>query len=217
MVALLEVTTPGKVERDLVQRELMRCDTTTLDTVPLAEEKAAAYWQQDIPDDYLKLAGPDLVERIAAARARLGSSTVVLGHHYQREDIIQFADLRGDSLKLARWASEQKDAEHIVFCGVHFMAEAADILSGPEQKVILPNLRRVARWPTSPTRTTSMPPGTSWMSLDWPRNRAGYVHQLGCLAEGVLRGARRHRLHVVERAARAGVGAQPEEAGTVLP
>ena len=71
---------------------------------------------------------------------KLGSRCVVLGHHYQREDIIQFADYRGDSFKLARWAAEQPEAEFIVFCGVHFMAESADILSQPHQKVVLPNM-----------------------------------------------------------------------------
>ena len=79
-------------------------------------------------------------ERIARARAKLGTRLVVLGHHYQREDIIQFADFRGDSFKLAQWAAEKPEAEYIVFCGVHFMAEAADILSAPHQKVMLPNM-----------------------------------------------------------------------------
>jgi quinolinate synthase len=141
MVSLLErPTTDGKVEVDLVRRELMRCDTDSLDTIPLAEEKAGAFWQQDIPDAYLRPGGPEITAKITGARATLGRSTVVLGHHYQREDIIQFADFRGDSLNLARWAAEQRDAEFIVFCGVHFMAEAADILSAEHQKVILPNL-----------------------------------------------------------------------------
>jgi quinolinate synthase len=78
--------------------------------------------------------------RIAAARKELGARLVVLGHHYQRDEVIKFADLRGDSFKLAEWASTQKDAEYILFCGVHFMAESADILSSPRQKVILPDL-----------------------------------------------------------------------------
>ncbi|MPZ23576.1 MAG: quinolinate synthase NadA, partial [Dehalococcoidia bacterium] len=140
MVTLLERPSEGKVERDLVERELMRCDTDTLDTVPLADERAASHWQQDIPDAYLNLTGPEIIERIAIARRRLGRRAVVLGHHYQREDIIQFADYRGDSFKLARWAAAQPEAEYIVFCGVHFMAEAADILSAGHQRVILPNL-----------------------------------------------------------------------------
>ena len=116
------------------------CESDSTETVPLSEELSFAYWQQDIPQAYWDLDAPQIIERIADARARLGDRCVVLGHHYQREDIIQFADLRGDSLKLAGWASEQPDAEYIVFCGVHFMAEAADILSAPHQKVVLPNM-----------------------------------------------------------------------------
>ncbi|MGB2694580.1 MAG: quinolinate synthase NadA [Dehalococcoidia bacterium] len=116
------------------------CEADSIVTVPLTEERSFAYWQQDIPPAYWDLHADEIIERIAAARARLGERCVVLGHHYQREDIIQFADLRGDSLKLAQWASQQPDAEYIVFCGVHFMAEAADILSAPHQKVVLPNM-----------------------------------------------------------------------------
>ena len=78
-------------------------------------------------------------ERIRAARARLGQRAVILGHHYQRADVYQYADLTGDSLKLSRLAS-QTDAEYIVFCGVHFMAEVADFMSRPEQIAILPDL-----------------------------------------------------------------------------
>jgi quinolinate synthase len=78
-------------------------------------------------------------ERIRVARARLGSRAVLLCHHYQRADVYQYADLTGDSLKLSRLAS-QTDAEYIVFCGVHFMAEVADILSKPQQTAILPDL-----------------------------------------------------------------------------
>lgn len=78
--------------------------------------------------------------QITASRERLGNRLVVLGHHYQRDEVIKFADLRGDSFKLAQWASTQKDAEYILFCGVHFMAESADILSASHQKVILPDL-----------------------------------------------------------------------------
>ena len=111
-----------------------------LETKPLASEPAFAFWQKDVPEPYWHLGGAALSERIAVARAKLGARCVVLGHHYQREDIIQFADYRGDSFGLSRWAAEKAEAEYIVFCGVHFMAESADILSSPEQKVILPNM-----------------------------------------------------------------------------
>ena len=116
------------------------CESDSTETVPLSEELSFAYWQQDIPQAYWDLDAPQIIERIADARARLGDRCVVLGHHYQREDIIQFADFRGDSFKLAQWAAERPEAEFIVFCGVHFMAEAADILSQPHQQVVLPNM-----------------------------------------------------------------------------
>jgi len=83
---------------------------------------------------------PTLVARATAAKATLGSKVLILGHHYQRDEVIQFADITGDSFKLAQAAAAQSEAEYIVFCGVHFMAESADILTGPHQKVILPDL-----------------------------------------------------------------------------
>ncbi|MEY4658183.1 MAG: hypothetical protein RL466_996 [Actinomycetota bacterium] len=83
---------------------------------------------------------PDLVERAKTARAALGSRALILGHHYQRDEVIQFADITGDSFKLAQAAAAQQSAEFIFFCGVHFMAESADILTSPQQKVILPDL-----------------------------------------------------------------------------
>ena len=83
---------------------------------------------------------PQLVERAKAARSALGSKAMVLGHHYQRDEVIAFADIRGDSFKLAQAAADNSDAEFIFFCGVHFMAESADILTTPNQKVILPDL-----------------------------------------------------------------------------
>ena len=83
---------------------------------------------------------PDLVERAKKARATLGSSLMILGHHYQRDEVIDFADITGDSFKLAQAAASNPDAEHIIFCGVHFMAESADILTSATQKVILPDL-----------------------------------------------------------------------------
>src|SRR5438445_4872747 len=92
-----------------------------------------------IPLHYAEMSGEELDERIAAARATLGERLVILGHHYQRDEIIKYADYRGDSFKLAQLAAARPQADYIVFCGVHFMAESADILSAPHQKVILPN------------------------------------------------------------------------------
>jgi quinolinate synthase len=90
-------------------------------------------------DNYLTLPDHTMDDRIAAARARLGTSTVLLGHHYQRDEVIRFADFTGDSYKLSKIASET-EASYIVFCGVHFMAESADVLGREGQQVILPDL-----------------------------------------------------------------------------
>jgi len=83
---------------------------------------------------------PDLVERAMSAKTKLGNSTLILGHHYQRDEVIQFADITGDSFKLAQAAAQRSESEYIVFCGVHFMAESADILTSDSQQVILPDL-----------------------------------------------------------------------------
>ncbi len=94
----------------------------------------------ECPGDLPAASDPDLVERARAAKEALGERVFVLGHHYQRDEVIQFADVTGDSFKLARDAAARPEAEYIVFCGVHFMAESADILTAPEQKVVLPDL-----------------------------------------------------------------------------
>ena len=94
----------------------------------------------DCPGDLPPASDPHLVERASAAKAALGGRVFVLGHHYQRDEVIQFADVTGDSFKLAREAAARPDADYIVFCGVHFMAESADILTSPHQRVVLPDL-----------------------------------------------------------------------------
>jgi len=93
-----------------------------------------------IPEEYWSLDEKELTERTWRAKRALGKDLVILGHHYQRDEVIQYADFRGDSLKLSQLAATQKDARFIVFCGVHFMAETADILKSPGQTVILPDL-----------------------------------------------------------------------------
>ena len=94
----------------------------------------------ECPGDLPAPSDPDLVARARAAKKALGERLFVLGHHYQRDEVIQFADVTGDSFKLARDAAARPEAEYIVFCGVHFMAESADILTSPEQIVVLPDL-----------------------------------------------------------------------------
>jgi quinolinate synthase len=103
-------------------------------------EKASIGERQPLPEEYLGLSDDEMDARIAAAKGTLGDRVVILGHHYQRDEVIKFADYTGDSLKLARAAASRGKAEYIVFCGVHFMAESADILRAPHQKVALPDL-----------------------------------------------------------------------------
>ena len=94
----------------------------------------------ECPGDLPAPSDPDLVRRAAEAKAKLGDRVFVLGHHYQRDEVVQFADVTGDSFKLARDAAARPQAEFVVFCGVHFMAESADILTFSDQQVVLPDL-----------------------------------------------------------------------------
>jgi quinolinate synthase len=96
--------------------------------------------RQALPEKYLGLSDEEMTRRIAQARATLGRKLVILGHHYQRDEVIKFADYTGDSFRLARQIAARPDADYIVFCGVHFMAESADVLCAPHQQVILPDL-----------------------------------------------------------------------------
>jgi len=105
-----------------------------------AYEKEHISERQPLPERYLGLSDEEMDRRIAAARATLGRRLVILGHHYQRDEVIRFADYTGDSYKLAGEIAKHPEAEFIVFCGVHFMAESADVLSAPHQQVILPDL-----------------------------------------------------------------------------
>src|SRR5829696_1986681 len=103
-------------------------------------EKESIGERQPLPEKYLRLSDDEMDARIAEAKKTLGERVVILGHHYQRDEVIKFADYIGDSLKLARAAATRHSAEFVVFCGVHFMAESADILRGPNQKIVLPDL-----------------------------------------------------------------------------
>ena len=103
-------------------------------------EKDRLSERQPLPEKYLGLSDAEMDARIVAARNDLGKRLVILGHHYQRDEVIKFADYTGDSFKLASQIARHPDADFIVFCGVHFMAESADVLSAPHQHVILPDL-----------------------------------------------------------------------------
>ncbi|HET7489812.1 MAG TPA: quinolinate synthase NadA [Acidimicrobiales bacterium] len=96
--------------------------------------------QQPLPDRYTVASQDQLAEWIGAAKAALGDRLLILGHHYQRDEVMRWADARGDSFGLSRLAAGNARAEYVVFCGVHFMAESADILTGPHQQVVLPDL-----------------------------------------------------------------------------
>jgi quinolinate synthase len=96
--------------------------------------------QAALPETYTAASAEDLADRIGAARAALGDRVFILGHHYQRDEVMRWADSRGDSFRLSVLAKEHPEADYIVFCGVHFMAESADVLTTPEQQIILPDL-----------------------------------------------------------------------------
>ena len=103
-------------------------------------EKQSIGERQPLPERYLRLSDDELDARIAAAKATLGKRCVILGHHYQRDEVIKFADVTGDSLKLSQYAASHQQAEFVVFCGVHFMAESANVLGAAHQRVLLPDL-----------------------------------------------------------------------------
>jgi quinolinate synthase len=103
-------------------------------------EKTQLSERQPLPERYLGLPDEELDRRISDARAALGRRVIILGHHYQRDEVIKFADYTGDSFRLSGQVAQHPEAEFIVFCGVHFMAESADVLSAPHQRVILPDL-----------------------------------------------------------------------------
>jgi quinolinate synthase len=114
--------------------------SSTLLPVLTAYEKEHLSERQPLPEHYLALSDEEMDRRLAAAKAALGSRLVILGHHYQRDEVIKYAGYTGDSFKLSRLVSRHPEAEFIVFCGVHFMAESADVLSAAHQQVILPDL-----------------------------------------------------------------------------
>ncbi len=100
----------------------------------------ALTWQQPLPPIYNQLSDAELRIRIQDARQRLGSQLVILGHHYQQDEVLDFADYSGDSFELSRKAASHQGARYVIFCGVHFMAESADILTDPSVRVILPDM-----------------------------------------------------------------------------
>lgn len=139
-MAVLSPSAVEYAERLVLYTDPDTCPADALVPVPLAEEPAFVSWQQDIPRQYLEMSPEELDRRITYARKQLGTRLTILGHHYQRDEVIKYADFTGDSFKLARHAAEQEDLEFVLFCGVHFMAESADILTSEKVRVILPNM-----------------------------------------------------------------------------
>ncbi len=142
-------TSTAAIELDRPSSWLIQPQLGVADCVP--EEGTGAYdqlrrygvgplRQERIPRQYFKLPAEERDARIWALRNQLGDRLTILGHHYQRDEVIQFADFQGDSYKLSQQAASRTEADYTLFCGVHFMAESADILGAPHQKVILPNL-----------------------------------------------------------------------------
>jgi quinolinate synthase len=123
------------VKPDRLRPPVYGAGASQWDPIPLS-----APVQPEIPESYRSMSGEEIARRLAAAKARLGARLVILGHHYQRDEIIRWADFRGDSFKLSQQAASRRGVDYIVFCGVHFMAESADILAADHQRVILPNL-----------------------------------------------------------------------------
>ena len=141
-------------------------------------------------------------------KRRSASGLVILGHHYQRDEVIKFADFIGDSLEAcAARRPARGAAEFIVFCGVHFMAESADILRAPHQKVILPDLAAgCSMADMAAMRPARDRAGMSLLSAGRPSAHPGDLHQLVGGDQSLLRRARRHRLHVDQRGGGDGVG-----------
>ena len=168
---------------------------------------------------YKSLENTELTERIQRVRTQMGGRLLILGHHYQQDEVIALADLRGDSYQLAALASSHDECRAIAFCGVHFMAETADILANRPERLeaqragervasrFCPTSRLAARWPIWPTLIRSRNAGISLAGvIDVGDRDAHHVCQLGGELEGVLRQARRHRLHVVQCPGRAWIG-----------
>ena len=166
----------------------------------------------ECPGDLPAASDPDLVERARAAKAALGERVFVLGHHYQRDEVIEFADVTGDSFKLARDAAGRPDAEFIVFCGVHFMAESADILTapGPEGRSC-PTSRPGCSMADMARLAQVEDAWDALVDAGVPgQRRTRDLHELQRRHQGLLRPQRRRRLHVVQRRRRARVGVRAE-------
>ena len=178
---------------------------------------ATALRQERIPRDYIRMDAAERDERIWALRRQLGERLVILGHHYQRDEVIQFADFRGDSFKLSQQAASRAEADTILFCGVHFMAESADILSGPHQQVILPNLEAGCSMADMAKPADVEACWAALADLGIDRHRPDHLHELGGQPQGLLRAQWRHRLHLLERRSGLRLGVRARRQDPLLP
>ena len=163
--------------------------------------------QTALPDRYTTAAPDQLATWIGQAKATLGRRVVILGHHYQRDEVMAWADARGDSFGLSRIAADQSDAEFVVFCGVHFMAESADVLTGPHQQVILPDLNAGCSMADMADIDSVE---EAWDTLGRRhRHRSGgtrHLHELLRRPQGLRRPTRRRGVHLLQRPCRPGLG-----------
>ena len=177
--------------------------------------------QSPLPERYSSATTDQLDAWLTTARQSLGDRVFILGHHYQRDEVMKWADARGDSYRLAVLAQERPEAEFIVFCGVHFMAESADVLTADHQQVILPDLNAGCSMADMADLDEVE---EAWESLgavtDIERRRPDHLHELVGRPEGVRRSSRRRGLHLDQRTGRARVGALGDcgrTAGALLP
>ena len=175
--------------------------------------------QGAIPDRYKQMDPAELDRRIAAARAALGPRLVILGHHYQRDEIIRFADFRGDTFKLSQWAAEPPGGRlhRLLRRPLHGRERRHPQRRAPEGDPAQHG-RRLLDGRHGRTSTTSTPPGRSWTRSAAPATRhPGHLHELGRRPQGVLRRERRHRLHLQQRQRGPRVGLRARRAGPLLP
>ena len=165
--------------------------------------------RHQLDERYADASPDDLAARIEAAKAALGDRVFILGHHYQRDEVIRWADARGDSYRLSVLAQEQHEAEFIVFCGVHFMAESADVLTADHQQVILPDLNAGCSMADMADLDEVE---EAWEALaavtDIERVDPDHLHELLGRPEGVRGPQRRRRVHLHQRPRRARLGAR---------
>ena len=174
--------------------------------------------QAPLPERYTAASDEELAAMIGAAKATLGARVFILGHHYQRDDVMRWADARGDSFGLSRQAANQAEAEFIVFCGVHFMAESADVLTGDHQRVLLPDLNAGC---SMADMADIDQVEEAWDDLarvvDVDRLiPVTYMNSAAAL-EGVRRPPRRGGVHLVERPGRPHLGPRARRARALLP